>query len=126
MEKETFWKGVSAGFLAGMAFAAALRYSPFEKFITGLSTLDGKMDRKLGKLEDKLGDKLEATGVRRPAAGEIVSSQGSDFGFRREQTEASTAGLTNGRSAVEERVDHIDLSQPQRRYPRSLDLGSAG
>jgi hypothetical protein len=53
--KATFWKGISAGFLAGMAVAAALRYTPFEKFITNLSTLDGKLDASLGKLEVKLG-----------------------------------------------------------------------
>jgi hypothetical protein len=53
-DKGTFWKGVSAGFLAGMAIAAALRYTPFEKFITNLSTVDGKLDSALGKLEVKL------------------------------------------------------------------------
>jgi len=36
-DKVSFWKGVSAGFLAGMAVAAALRYSPFEKCIVKLA-----------------------------------------------------------------------------------------
>ncbi len=54
-DNSTFWKGVSAGFLAGMAVAAALRYTPFERFISNLSTVDGKLDSTLGKMEVKLG-----------------------------------------------------------------------
>jgi hypothetical protein len=134
-EKVSFWKGVSTGFLAGMAVAAALRYSPFEKFISNLSTVDGKLNRDL----EKVPEKLSPTEVRGPA---VVN-----FVFRREQSETEEepatsepakadpvasflrSGDASGRRTTEESSfpgDHIDLTKPLRPYPRSLDLGSAG
>ena len=33
-EKESFWKGIAAGLLAGIGVAAALRFTPLEKLIS--------------------------------------------------------------------------------------------
>lgn len=138
----SFWKGVSAGFLAGMAVAAALRYSPFEKFITNLSTLDGKIDRNLQKLEQK----LDPEGNRTPSISQFTSrhEQPESVGDPEIPASARTGAMTSlfppqgspgGRTAAEiietagypgERIDHIDISRPLWPYPRSLDLGSAG
>lgn len=35
-DRSTFWKGVSAGFFAGMTIAAALRYTPLQRLLPGL------------------------------------------------------------------------------------------
>ncbi len=58
--KQSFWQGIAAGFLAGVAVAAALRYSRFEKFLTNLSTVEGKLDGKLASLEERLNPEPES------------------------------------------------------------------
>jgi hypothetical protein len=130
--KESFWKGVAAGFLAGITVAAALRYTPFEKFLTGLSTVEGKLEGKPGALEptapafysrrdqpESAGDPRDFASARTGAVAEFLRTGGAPGG----RTEAEVLE-TPGRPG--ERIDHIDLSQPLRKYPRSFDMGSAG
>jgi hypothetical protein len=131
-EKESFWKGAAAGFLAGVAVAAALRYTPFEKFISRLSTVEGKLDSKPSALEsvapafhsrrdqpESAGDPRDLASARTGTAAEFTRRGGAPGG----RAEAEVLDVP-GRPG--ERMDHIDLSQPLRKYPRSFDMGSAG
>jgi len=146
-DKVTFWKGVSAGLLAGMAIAAALRYTPLEKFLNKLSTLDGKLDLTPSPASNLPPNLPKET----PAPMPIPVSAKPSFVFRREQPKdqedasslasartGAVASFLRGSSAraiaeapgtaapPEKRIDHLDLSKPLRPYPRNLDLGSAG
>jgi hypothetical protein len=135
-DKVTFWKGVSAGLLAGMAIAAALRFTPFGKLLGDLSTVDGTLERSVERPQETL----------KPA--DILSPANVNFAFRREPSVSPAdqlppasvrpgavasflrSGSSSGSRAVAEVIeipgDHIDLTKPLRPYPRSLDLGSAG
>jgi hypothetical protein len=135
-EKAFFWRGIAAGFLAGIGVAAALRYTPFEKFISGVSTVEGKPDTKLAALEDTLTHKTAAFDSRRDHA----ESAGDPRTLASDRTGTAAefvrrGGAPGGRTEAEvlevpghpgERIDHLDLSQPDRKFRRSFDMGSAG
>ncbi len=129
----SFWQGLTAGFLAGMAVAAALRYTKFEKFLTNLSTVEGKVDGKLATLEERLnpspaafvskrdqpessGDPRNLASARTGTAAEFTRRGGAPHGLEEPEFLESP-----GRQG-----EHVDQSKPLRAYSRSLDLGSAG
>ena len=155
-DKTTFWKGVSAGVLAGMGIATALLYLPVEKWIakTAAESEAPGID-----LETMRQTPLTPLMPDSMAASLAISS----FFSRRDQPESAgdpstlasartgttatflrTGGPPGGRQEAEflevpgrpgERIDyfsnhingdHIDLSRPLRVYPRSLDIGSSG
>ena len=124
----SFWQGIAAGFLTGLAVAAALRYSKFEKFLTNLSTVEGK----LATLEERLnpspafvsrrdlpessGDPRNLASARTGKAAEFTRPGGAPHG--REEPEFLESPGRPG--------EPVDPSKPVRAYSRSLDLGSAG
>jgi hypothetical protein len=118
-QNQSFWKGIAAGFLAGITVAAALRCTPLEKFISRFTTVEGKLDSKLPAIPENLVSRTEPL----PVASGFASSN-----RQVESTQTGGPALVDrrGEKDGEERVDHIDLSQPHRRYPRSFEMGSAG
>ena len=128
----SFWQGITAGFLAGIAVAAALRYTKFEKFLTNLSTVEGKVDGKLATLEERLnpspafvsrrdhpessGDPRDLVSARTGTAAEFTRRGGAPHGLEEPEFLESP-----GRPG-----EQVDPSRPVRAYSRSLDLGSAG
>ena len=138
-ENEFFWKGIAAGFLAGIGVAAVLRYTPFEKLLSG--TVEGKLEQVPAvpmALEESVPPLLEtpAFSSRRDHA----ESAGDPRNLASDRTGAAAefvrrGGAPGGRTDAEalevpghpgELVDHIDLSQPNKRYRRYFDMGSAG
>ena len=134
--KESFWKGIAAGFLAGIGVAAALRYTPFEKFITG--TVEGKLDHTLTAFNEPVvpvaaettfysrrdqpesaGDPRNLASDRTGAAAEFVRRGGAPGGL-------ADAEILEVPGRPGERIDHVDLAQPEKRYRRYFDMGSAG
>ena len=135
-EKASFWRGIAAGFLAGVAVAAALRYTPFEKFISGMATVEGKLDNQLAAMEETLASRQAAFHASEIAEGAAdARNLPSNWtpttpDFDRRGAGGSAAAMQDGLDHPvghpEERMDHIDLSQPQLKFRRSFDMGSAG
>jgi hypothetical protein len=153
---EEFWKGIAAGFLAGITIAAALRYTPFEKFLTRASTVEGKLDKKPANLEAGMS---VATGLRasrgenpdakisESAPGPAPDPAGPGFYSLSDRTSRATSsegawkksrlarkgGSPVGRNKIElMEAPNPDAEQAEpidltrRKQPRSLDMGSAG
>ncbi len=136
----SFWQGIAAGFLAGVAVAAALRYTRFEKFLTGLSTVEGKLDGKLASLEERLNPSPASTAATFSSRRDHPESAGDPRSLASDRTGATAeftrrGGAPGGLDQPEildkpgrpgETLDHTDHSKPVRPHSRSLDLGSAG
>lgn len=150
-DRTTFWKGVSAGILTGMAIATALRYLPIERLLARSKPLAVEPALDLETMQES------SRSLRMPES-MAASLAISDFFSKRDQPESAgnpatlasertgavatflrTGGAPGSRFEAEflevpgrpgQRIDntgdHIDLSRPVRVYPRSLDMGSSG